>query len=117
MCHRSIQVPRYAKGEGDEATHKFLGFIGSCVDVTDLKLAKINADKMAQAKTNFLANMRYPLTRTTHARHTHDTRTTHARHTTRHDQRHDTPTAHATRHDTQKDANVRVGLVTRFVRR
>lgn len=54
-------VPRYAKGEGDEATHKFLGFIGSCVDVTDLKLAKINADKMAQAKTNFLANMSHEI--------------------------------------------------------
>lgn len=54
-------VPRYAKGEGGEATHKFLGFIGSCIDVTDLKIAKINADKMAQAKTNFLANMSHEI--------------------------------------------------------
>jgi hypothetical protein len=112
MCHRSIQVPRYAKGEGDEATHKFLGFIGSCVDVTDLKLAKINADKMAQAKTNFLANMRYPLTRTTHARHTHDTRTTHARHThdTRHDTTNDTTHPRHTRHDTTHKKMLTCGL-------
>jgi hypothetical protein len=34
---------------------------GSCIDITDLKTAKINADKMAQAKTNFLANMRSAL--------------------------------------------------------
>jgi hypothetical protein len=53
-----------------------MGFIGSCIDITDLKIAKINADKMAQAKTNFLANMRCAAhTTIVEFTHVHRTRT------------------------------------------
>lgn len=77
-------MPRYVKEKAADGveTRKFVGFIGSLagiprrvhfqslispfggriagsgVDVTDLKQAKLNSDKMAQAKSNFLANMR-----------------------------------------------------------
>ncbi len=50
-------MPRFGKGNNGE--DQFLGYVGACIDITDLHNAKANADKVAVAKSNFLANMRY----------------------------------------------------------
>ena len=48
-------VPRF------DADGFFTGYIGSCMDITDLRQAKLAAEALARAKSEFLANMSHEI--------------------------------------------------------